>query len=72
MKKFEYKMLLLKNATTWIEAGAMEKGFDPKYLSEPVSLKFADELGSEGWEMFNIVSYYQSAISAYFFRRERM
>ena len=71
MKKFEYKMLLLDNAGVWIEAGAMEAGFKPKYLGKPVSLKFADELGSEGWELFNVVDYSMSAASVYFFRREK-
>ena len=63
-------MLLLNNAEVWIEAGAMNSGWNPTYLKEPVSLKFADELGSQGWEMFNVVDYSQSAVSAYFFKRE--
>lgn len=58
MKKFEYKMLLLRDAETWIEAGEMIAGFNPKLLGKPVSLKFADELGSEGWEMFNVVTHH--------------
>lgn len=67
-------MLLLNNPSVWIEAGAMIGGFKPTLLGKPVSLKFADELGSEGWEMFNVVEYNTNAgngtSSVYFFKRE--
>lgn len=67
-------MILKPNGSTWVEAGAMIAGFNPKFSDKPVSLGFADELGSEGWEMFNVVDYITSGsggtTSAYFFKRE--
>ena len=67
-------MILKKNSDTWIEAGAMIAGFNPKFSEMPVSLRFADELGSDGWEMFNVVEYVThgrgGTSSAYFFKRE--
>lgn len=61
-------MLLLDNEETWIEMGAMASGWGAKNTEQPVSLKFADILGSQGWEMFNVVQY--GTNSVYFFKRE--
>ena len=66
MKKFEYKQMLLDNEEQWKDAG-LQKGW-AKNTDKPCSLKFADKLGREGWEMYSVVQY--GTNTGYFFKRE--
>jgi len=68
MKKFEYKMSFLDNETIWEESGVQKSGWTGGATNLPGDLKFANELGSEGWELVSVVQY--GTNSGYYFKRE--
>jgi hypothetical protein len=55
MKKFEHKMYLLDNDTVWESSGAQKSGWTGGDTNKPCDLKFANELGEEGFELVSVV-----------------
>ena len=68
MKKFEHKMYLLDNETVWESSGVQNSGWTSRDTNKPCDLKFANELGEEGFELVSVVQY--GTKSGYFFKRE--
>ena len=65
--KYEYKMAKLNNEDLWQKIGIQGKNIFTSNSEEPVSLPFADKLGEDGWEMFQVVGW--GSNSAYYFRK---
>tara|TARA_R110001606_G_scaffold199239_2_gene346907 strand:- start:683 stop:895 length:213 start_codon:yes stop_codon:yes gene_type:complete len=68
MKKYEHKMYLLDNETLWEESGLQKSGWTGGDTNKAGDLKFANELGNEGFELVAVVQY--GTKSGYFFKRE--
>ena len=64
--KYEYKMCMKNNDTLWKELG-IQKGVWDSNNTSPVPMPFADELGKDGFEMFQVVQY--GIESCYYFRK---
>jgi hypothetical protein len=65
--KYEYKMIMLNNDDMWKQLG-IQKGVWDGNVTTPVPMPFADELGEDGFEMFQVVQY--GLESCYYFRKE--
>ena len=65
--KYAYKMIMLDNETLWKDIGIMQGGWTSKNSEEPAEIPFANELGEDGWEMFQVVQY--ALNSCYYFRK---
>ena len=69
MKKYAYKMIFRDNENMWKEVGAQTGGsFSLRNNPNPVDMEFANKLGEDGFEMFQVVQY--GLNSAYYFRKE--
>lgn len=68
MKKYAYKMIMRNNDKTWQGLGLQSGGMFGSSNREPVDITFANRLGQEGYEMFQVVQY--GTESAYYFRKE--
>lgn len=67
MKKFEYAQVMRNNYKGWREAGLINF-WGVKKTDVVGSLEFANRLGRNGWEMYDVTSY--GMYSVYFFKRE--
>ena len=62
-------MILRDNENVWKEVGAQTGGsFSLRNNPYPVDMEFSNELGEEGFEMFQVVQY--GTNSGYYFRKE--
>ena len=64
--KYEYKMVMKFNDDLNKELG-IQGGIFSSTNRKPVDMPFADELGVDGFEMFQVVQYGME--SCYYFRR---
>jgi len=68
--KYEYKMVMKDEAVLWEELGieTFDKAKDCYIYNEnPVDIGFANELGKDGFEMFQVIKYNNH--SMYYFRK---
>lgn len=68
MKKFEHKMYLLDNEEVWQQNGVQKSGWSGGNTNKSGDLNFANELGSQGWELVSVVQY--ATNTGYYFKRE--
>ena len=66
--KYEYKMIMLNNDEMWKELG-IQKGIWDGTNRNPVNMPWANKLGEEGFEMFQVVQY--ALESCYYFRKRK-
>ena len=64
--KYEYKMCMKDNDKLWKELG-IQRGMWDANKTTPVEMPFADELGKDGFRMFQVVQY--GTNSCYYFRK---
>ena len=62
MKKYSYKMIKRDNESLWKQLGLKDNN------TKPVEIHFANILGLQGYEMFQVVQY--KTQSCYFFKKE--
>jgi hypothetical protein len=69
MKKFEYKMCYRDNEKDWQAYGVQNSGWTSSlHTNKAGDMKFANELGNEGWELVSVVQFGTS--SGYYFKRQ--
>ena len=63
--KYAYKMIMHDNETLWKGIGIQGSWGSTKEI--PADMPFANELGQDRWEMFQVVQY--ALNSCYYFRK---